>query len=141
MMKHSSQDGFLMVEVVFTTVIISLALVAAVGLFIQATLANGSAADYTVAANLAQKQVALLNANYTAAQWNAMTLPNNDIPWQDTNYGESVPILLNNRLYNVTTSVIACPEDASNLVEVTVNVTWTGRGATQSVQITTAFPK
>jgi Tfp pilus assembly protein PilV len=130
-----------MVEVVLATVLISLALVAVVGMFIQATLSNVNAAEYTVAANLAQKQVQLLNANYTAAEWNAMTLPNNDIPWQDTNYDETVPIMLNNRLYNVTTSAIVCPEDPSNLVEVTVNVTWIGWRTTQSVQVTTAFSK
>ncbi|MEN6566020.1 MAG: prepilin-type N-terminal cleavage/methylation domain-containing protein [Veillonellales bacterium] len=134
---QKEQQGFLMLEVVVATVIISLALVAAAGMFIQSTRANSSAADYTVAANLAQKQLELLK-NKDVSYW---TIHANDpnIPWQDT--GETLPLTINRISYTITTQSTVSPEN-SYLVQVVVTVSRTdpGNSSQQTVQMTSFYP-
>ena len=131
------QTGFIMIEVIVATVIISIALVAAVGMFIQSTQANASASDYTVAVNLAQKQLEMLKTTQTPADWAGLSLPC-DMPWQDT--AAMPPRTLNHITYNITTTVVQSVEDSTNLVEVIVQVNWV-RGGNHSVQMTAAYPK
>lgn len=131
------QQGILMVEVVVATVIISLALVVAAGMFIQSTKANSSAADYTVAANLAQKQLELLK-NKDISYW-TIHAGDTNIPWQDT--GETLPITINQISYNITTVSTVSPEN-NYLVQVLVTVYWTdpGKSSQQTVQMTAFYP-
>ncbi|MEN6413518.1 MAG: prepilin-type N-terminal cleavage/methylation domain-containing protein [Veillonellales bacterium] len=134
---QKGQQGFLMLEVVIATVIISLALVAAAGMFIQSTKANSSAADYTVAANLAQKQLELLK-NKDVSYWTIHASEPN-IPWQDT--GETLPLTINQIRYNITTQSTVSPEN-SYLVQVVVTVSWTdpGKNSQRTVQMTAFYP-
>lgn len=76
------QQGFLMIEVSVAIVIISVALFAIAGMFIQSTMAGKQAADYTVATNLAQQAMEYLKNGqtppYTTTTLNGVTY---DIQW------------------------------------------------------------
>ena len=135
------QTGFLMLEVVIATLIITVALVAAVGILMTSTQANSNAAEYTVAASLAQKQLELLKTKDPGNYWSKLELSSpSEISWQDNN--EAIPLKVNNVSYNVKTIASSCPEN-SNLVQVTVTVIWnnTGSRPESNVQITTSYPK
>ena len=122
MRNRYSQRGYLLVEVMVATMIFTVALSAAIGLFSQSLKANNEARQYTLATSLAQKQLEVLKS-WTPAQWTALTLPA-VIPWQDG----TVP-----SPYTVTTQAVACPEDTVHLVQATVTVTWgTGTSLTMS---------
>ena len=127
---HNNQKGFLLVEVIVATVIISVALVAMIGMFISSTIANRSAADYTVATNLAQQQLEVLKTKPTNYWATTTNIP--DI---------SQPVGIPPYTYTIRTTVSACPEDPTNLVEVVVKIIWTDRGASRSLQATTFYNK
>lgn len=135
------QNGFLMVEVVLAVLIISVALVAALGMFITSTQANADAAEYTVATTLAQKQLELLKTKDAQNYWAKLELTAPaKIDWQDTEV--AYPPLLNGVNYQVDTTASLSPEN-QNLVQVTVTVTWdkpNGR-PNSIVQLTTFFSK
>lgn len=133
----ANQKGFLMVEVIVATVIISVALVAISGMFINSTIANRKAADYTVAANLAQKQMELLKVQ-PSSYWAAISVFPKNISWQDSS--ETTPLSINNITYTITTTADVCSED-SNLVQVTVAVSWDDRGVSRALQLTTFYAK
>ncbi len=107
------QHGFLMVEVLFATVVAALALLSIAGLFIQSLQANTSASGYTVATNLAQEKLELLSvidaATLTSATFSDET------------------ITLNSVLYTRhTTTAVRSDLDATNkLIQVTVTISWT----------------
>ena len=125
MIRLEKEKGFLLIEVVIAMVIISIALVAATGMFIQATRANSEASQYTAATTLAQEQLERLKQKpYTF--WAAPTFSPN--PY-------TVP--LNNTVYTIATTVVTVDE-AARLVEVKVEVTW---GGTKSVVMTAVYPK
>lgn len=135
------QTGFLMLEVVIATLIITVALVAAVGMFISSTQANADAAEYTVAASLAQKQLEMLKTKDPINYWSKIDLSTpSEISWQDST--QSLPLKVNNVSYNVKTVAANCPENA-NLVQVTVTVSWNKSSPRpdSSVQITTSYSK
>ena len=125
MIRLEKEKGFLLIEVVIAMVIISIALVAATGMFIQATRANSEASQYTAATTLAQEQLERLKQKpYTF--WASPTFSPN--PY-------TVP--LNNTVYTIATTVVTVDE-AARLVEVKVEVTWSG---TKSVVMTAVYPK
>lgn len=135
------ETGFLMLEVVIATLIVTVALVAAVGMFISSTHANADAAEYTVAASLAQKQLEMLKIKDPINYWSKLDLTTPiDISWQDS--AQTIPVKINNKTYIVKTIAQTCPESA-NLVQVIVTVTWTNASQRpiSSVQITTSYPK
>lgn len=135
------QNGFLMIEVVLAVLIISVALVAALGMFITSTHANADAADYMVATTLAQKQLELLKIKDAQNYWSKLELTApTKIAWQDTSV--AYPPVLNGVNYQVDTTASFSPEN-QNLVQVTVTVTWDkpdGR-PNSIVQLTTSFSK
>lgn len=128
------QHGFIFIEVLIATIVISLGLVAVATIFIPATVNYRNAADYTVAANLAQKQIELLKAQ-PISFWNG-TLPFT-VDWQGK---EVQPINLNSINYQVATK--ALPVGASNsLVEVQVTVSWVKGHKPHTMQLVTLFSK
>jgi len=127
--RIQTTKGFILVEVVLAMVIISVALIPISTLFIQAIQANGIAKDYTMAANLIQKQLELLKA-CSPEQWAACALPCT-IPWIDTT--ELPP-----PRYRLTTSASLSAAD-EHLVEVTVTAAWQDRGKQCSMQFVTLY--
>jgi Tfp pilus assembly protein PilV len=128
------QQGFIFIEVLIATIIISIGLVAVATIFVPATINYGNAADYTVATNLAQKQIELLKAQ-PISFWN-VTLPF-AVDWQGK---EVQPINLNTINYQVTTK--ALPVGASNsLVEVQVTVSWLKGNKPHTMQVVAFFSK
>jgi len=134
MHKQRWQQGFLMIEVVVAIVIISMALLVIAGLFIQATSATRNSDNYTVAANLAQKQLELLKSNWSQAYWKELP---KDIEWQDTTFDPTKDL---SPAVTVVTSAKQSTEH-TNLVEVTVTASWSEQGKPYSVRFTTFFPK
>lgn len=125
MVRLQTKKGFLMIEVVIAIVIASIALVAAAGMFIQATKVSSEAEQYTTATALAQEQLERLKQQpYTF--WAAPTFSPN--PYTVT---------LNNVVYTVTT-VTETGDDSAHLVQVKVTVSW---GGAKSVVMTTVYSK
>lgn len=144
------------------TFIISVALLVVGELFITSTKVNLHAAEYTAASNMAQKQLEVLKGTRTAAAWaNQNTTPlDNLIPWQVTsppaeqlvytttkitrvingvNMTFSDQLTCNEVDYLIHTEAVMAPEN-SNLVQVTVTVSWLDhRQQTQFVQTTTFY--
>ncbi|KYZ77073.1 hypothetical protein AXX12_02755 [Anaerosporomusa subterranea] len=131
-MRRTGQNGFILVEVLVAIIIISVALTAVAAMFVPATAAYSSAADYTVAANLAQKQLELLKTQ-PSTFWNG-ALPRT-LSWQGT---ETLPINLNGIDYQITTQVLAIPT-SNSLVEVQVTVNWSKGTKVQSMQMVALF--
>ncbi|GBG54881.1 hypothetical protein SPFL3102_01250 [Sporomusaceae bacterium FL31] len=113
------KNGFMMIGVLIATMIIGLAFVAYLNLSILGTKATNIAADYTVAANLAQKQLELLKTQ-DKNFWVTHIIDSN-IPWQDT--AQTNPVNINNTDYLITTSSEVSEED-NQLAKVTVTVQW-----------------
>ena len=129
------QKGFLIVEVMLAVLIISIALVAAMGMFIYSTKANSDASEYTVAATLAQKQLEMLKMKDPQNYWAKLDLTSTTkIAWQDTT---SPPPTR----YTIDTVASACSENP-NLVEVIVTVAWDKRNSQPAnIKITTYYSK
>ncbi|SMD06419.1 type IV pilus modification PilV family protein [Sporomusa malonica] len=135
------QKGFLMVDILVAIVIISVAIVAIGGLFIQVNKSATTSADYTFAANLAQRQFELLKKKYTANEWAGLDL-SKDIPWQ----GDEKDRTNSAVTFNVTTHASEyTPKDstdvAENLIELTVTVSWTKQNKSHIIPFTTLFSK
>jgi len=138
----SKQQGFLLIEVVITTVIITIALVAAVGMFIQSTRANANAEKYTVAVSLAQKQLEFLKSRKGTTDWVNIALPGTgeielDAAWQSE---VNNTLLLNHTTYTLHSWAEACPEDSANLIQVRVTVAWSDSTG-DSLEVTSFFSK
>ena len=132
-LRENKQKGFLLIEVLVAIVIISVALVAIGGMFIQATRANSQAGQITTATNLAQEQLDLLKS-WNKDVWAAY--PSTSIPWQGSG---SSPIGANNVNYTVITVVGTCAEDNIHLVQVKVTVSWPQGG--NGIVMTAFYPK
>lgn len=70
MVKFMNDKGYLLVDTMIAIIILSVALVAVVGIFMQGNVAQRDSENRTVAYNLAQQKVELLK-NKTAAEWSA----------------------------------------------------------------------
>lgn len=117
------QHGFLMVEALVAMVIITTALVAAAGMFIQSTQATSSSADYTAATAIAQNYLEQIKSGLLTTPF----LPS---------YSET----LNNVTYTVVPEEKLSAIDA-RLYQETVTVSWTERGQSISMQMTTYIVK
>jgi len=126
--RLKTNSGFILAEVTLAILMISIALVAIVGMFTQAIQADSMAKDYTIAANLAQKQLELLKTQ-PPKYWAEQTLPA-VIPWIDQGQ-------LPSARYMLTTKAMATGEDS--LIEVTVIVTWQERGIERTIQFATLY--
>ncbi|MDD4600414.1 MAG: hypothetical protein PHQ46_05090 [Negativicutes bacterium] len=132
----SQQNGFLMLEIVLAVLIISIALVASLGMFINSTKANANAAEYTLAATLAQKQLEMLKLKDPHTYWAVFDLTTQTpIAWQDNTNQPPAS-------YTVDTVASVCPENL-DLVQVKVTVTWNKptSDSNPSVTLTTFYPK
>jgi Tfp pilus assembly protein PilV len=125
------QKGFILMEVLIAVIIISLGIVAVAAVFIPATAKYANAADYTVATNLAQKQLELLK-NLTPTEWNVALLQGT-VDWQGDEPEPKMPISLNAIDYTVDTKV-SLASVSNSLVEVNVTVSWSRGGKAQSLQ-------
>jgi prepilin-type N-terminal cleavage/methylation domain-containing protein len=110
------QHGFLMIEVLIATAVISVALVAAAGMLIQSTQATAQAAQYTAATSLAQGKLEKIKAGVA------------------TPAHETIP--QNGTEYTVDWVETVWPDD-DRLYSETVTVTWQERGQTQSIEMVT----
>ncbi|MEL7632646.1 MULTISPECIES: hypothetical protein [Sporomusa] len=122
------QNGFIMAEVVVGMMLTSIVLLAVTGMFLQSTKAANGAAEYTAAANLAQKQLELLKLR-SDTYWKNLALPAS-IAWQGTAAATGP--------YSVATTAFVSIDD-SRLVEVVVVVSWTRQGQARQVQLTTFY--
>ena len=132
-MKQSGQAGFILVEILFAIIIISVAVMAAAAMFIPATQAYSGAADMTAAAALAQKQVELLKAQ-PPSFWRE-SLPET-VPWQGT---ETMPLRLNGVEYRIITRLQA--PAGNSLIETQVTVDWRKGGSDHSLQMLAIFAR
>ena len=103
-------------------------LLAVTGMFLQSAQAASSAAEYTVATNLAQKQLELLKLR-SDTYWKSL-VPPASIAWQGTAAATGP--------YSLATTAFASSADSS-LVEVVVIVSWTRLGQARQVQLTTFY--
>jgi len=121
--------GFILVDVLIGIVLISVAVIPISAMFSQAIQADVMAKDYTMAANLVQKQLELLKAD-SPQQWAALTLPCT-IPWRDT-------LQLPPPRYMLTTTAgISAANDY--LVEVAVTATWQEKGRERKLQFVSLY--
>ena len=127
--RLKTNKGFILAEVMLAMVIISVALVAISGMFTQAIQADIRAKNYTVAANLAQKQLELLKIK-PPEYWAGRALPA-VIPWCDQ-------AQLPSSRYTLTTNAVATGYEG--LVEVRVTVSWLERGIDNKLQFVTLYP-
>lgn len=102
MYRQNSNGGFFLADVVGGMLIISIALVLVSGLFVQAIRTNIVATNYTIATNLAQKQLELLKVQ-PPEFWSILQLPCT-LPWQDK---EQIPEVR----YVLTTQASICTID------------------------------
>ena len=129
------QQGFIFLEILIAAIIISVGFASAAAVFIPATANHAIAADYTVAANLAQKQLELLKT-VKPAEWNNALLLGS-LAWQGE---ESNPISVNDIKYTVITEVASA--NASNLlVKATVIVSWARNGRMENMQFISFYSK
>jgi len=128
--RLQTNKGFILAEVVLAISIISIALVAISGMFIQAIHTDLMANHTTVAANLAQKQLELLKT-YPPEYWAALTFPC-IIPWQDNAQ------ILSSEYTLITNAYISAVDD--HVVEVIVTVSWQEPKIECNIQFVTLFP-
>lgn len=137
-----NQQGFLLIEVLVAAVIIAVAVTAAAGLMIRSVKGNSSAARFTVAASLAQRQVEYLKGSRTAADWTELAIPDAG----EVELGSawlcqaSRTVILNHTTYTLTSLASKCPEDSADLVQVRVVVAWGGQDG-ESLDMTTFFSR
>jgi len=134
--KIRGQQGFLLVDIMFAVLIISIGLLAIAGSYTQFSKTTISSAQYTIATNLAQRQLELLK-NQPASYWAEFTEFPATISWQDTSID---PAKLSPSV-TVTTTVKQCIQDTTNLVEVSVLVNGTNQKSNYSETFTTFFSK
>lgn len=128
--KLKTQQGFILADVSLAIVIISVALLAISPMFIQAIQTDVVAKDYTVVANLAQKQLELLKTN-SPEYWSGLILPCT-LPWQDNT--QSLP-----SRYVLTTHADSYAAD-HHLVQVTVTACWQERNFECNLEFVTLYP-
>lgn len=124
MHKQKWQQGFLMIDALIAIVVITIALVAIIGMFIQSTKATQCSAEYTIASNLAQQQMERLKES-------GVTLLT---PIPDTTNDVSPK-------FTLKSAVTQCPENPTKLLQVTVTVSWIDQKTSYNVPFTTFFPK
>ncbi|QDR80339.1 type IV pilus modification PilV family protein [Sporomusa termitida] len=144
MQQLHSQRGFMLIEVLVAIVIISVALIAIGGLFLQAGKSAGASTEYTTAANLAQKQFEYLKLRQQSAT--PVLTTETPYPYTSTEWFDSsleATATASNPAFSVRTTAVQCPEEnAADLVEVTVAISWHNRQNTAyTVPFTTIFPK
>lgn len=117
----TSQRGFLLVEALIAIVVITVALVAIQGMFIQSLQATASAANYTVAAGLVQEQMEQMKIK-DELFWNSLSFP----------YQSATEVIaMNKATYTRTTQAELSPLDPEypvkqRIIKVTVKVEWLG---------------
>lgn len=129
------QQGYLYVDAVIAVCILSLALLAVSGMFVNATKLSSSANHYTAATNIARQQMELLK-RWTASDWSDPSLPAS-IPWQ----GDPDKLTVNKMTFEVKTLITQPSGIDPDLLQITVIVSWKERNDTRNVQLTTYFSK
>ncbi|HML86850.1 MAG TPA: hypothetical protein PKA28_00195 [Methylomusa anaerophila] len=109
-------------DTLLATIILSIALTAIAGMFIQSIDLNVSASDYTVAANIARERIEDLKAN-----------------WDGSASFPSESVNLNGKAYQRNTRInLRSDLDSSNrLYELAVTVDWNNHGQHQEITLTT----
>lgn len=131
--KLNNQYGFLLADGVIAIFIITVALIACMGVVITSHKATKVSAGHTAAIYLAQKQAEILKGSLKPADWNALPP---SIEWQ----GNTDDLKGLNRIdYTVVTTARVCSE-TKRLVEVTIDVSWSDNSGNHSYQLLTAYP-
>lgn len=131
MSRLKGNQGFVLADVTLGLFIISVALLCISMLFTQALQLEEIAGDYTLATNLAQKQLELLK-NKSPVYWAELQLPCT-IPWEDERFPPPAD-------YELVTYAVPSTR-GSHLVQVTVIVTWQERQKDYSIQLVTLYSK
>ncbi|SFL40212.1 hypothetical protein [Pelosinus propionicus] len=131
MSRRKGNRGFILADVALGLFIICTSLLCISILFTQALQLEKIAGDYTVATNLAQKQLELLK-NRSPVYWAELQLPC-AIPWEDERF-------LPPAGYKLTTYAVASA-CGSQLVQVTVNITWQELQKDYSIHLVTFYSK
>lgn len=129
------EQGYLYMDALIAMFILSVAVVAIMGVFTNSAKLNANAAHYTAATNIARQQMELLK-KWSASDWSDPNLPAS-IPWQ----GEPNNLTVNKTTFEVRTIVDQFSDVDPNLVQVTVSVTWKEFSGSKNVQLTTYFSK
>lgn len=129
MLKLKENRGFILADVTLGIFIISITLLVISSLFVQALQIEKAASDYTMAANLLQKQLELLKCE-APAYWANLDLPCT-ISWQDNHLPPPV-------IYEITTHAAIALQD-SHLVKVTVTATWKEKNKDYTMQFVTFY--
>jgi len=122
--------GYILADIVIAMLISSIALVAISAMFTKAIQVDALGNHYTIATNLAQKQLELLKT-HPATYWADLSLPCS-IAWQDD-------IQLPPTQYTVTTNAALSLSNV-HLVEVAVNVCWLEVGSEYKLEFVTLYP-
>ena len=131
MSRLKGNQGFVLADVTLGLFIISVALLCISMLFTQALQLEEIAGNYTLATNLAQKQLELLK-NKSPVYWAELQLPCT-ISWEDERFPPPADYEL--ATYAVPSTL------GSHLVQVTVIVTWQERQKDYSIQLVTFYSK
>lgn len=131
MSRLKGNQGFVLADVTLGLFIISVALLCISMLFTQALQLEEIAGNYTLATNLAQKQLELLK-NKSPVYWAELQLPCT-IPWEDERFPPPAD-------YELATYAVPSTR-GSHLVQVTVIVTWQERQKDYSIQLVTFYSK
>lgn len=129
MHRPKESRGFILADVTLGIFIISVALLVISSLFTQALQIEKVASNYTIAANLMQKQLELLKCR-VPSYWAGQNLPCT-IPWQDHHLQPPAE-------YEITTHAVASSIN-SHLVEVTVTAAWQEKDKDYSMQFVTFY--
>ncbi|VBB06875.1 Hypothetical protein LUCI_2112 [Lucifera butyrica] len=121
--------GYLLLDAVLTLFIVSVALLAIAGVFLQTTKANTAASRRTVAAGLAQQQMENLKQQPDAF-WDVHN-NSSETQVQTGPQGEN---------YTMRTDyAVAEDTDKGKLIQATVTVSWKEAGSNPSVQLVTYY--
>lgn len=135
--KIKGQQGFLLLEILITLILIGVLVVIA-GMFIKPTLAASMASRHTVAANLAQQAIERLKADGPVF-WQSVE-QKADIDFSQHSQSMDTKQTVNDTDYFIEGSMEA-HSTLRNLVLITITVSYVDNGRLQSVQYETYFTK
>jgi hypothetical protein len=137
-MPLRDQHGFLMVDVLLASLIITVALVAVTGMFIRSLSGTDSAHDYTVAVSMAQQEIADFKEK-TEIKNDAILTSLDSYPYHPSAVQKITPLAC---MISTSADVLGDKSrgDAdpyNKIIEVSVGVTWKKQGREYNVQLTT----
>lgn len=132
-MEIKNQKGFLLMDVVLAMLIITIALVAIVGMYTKSLQANTKAGNYTIATNVAQQRMEEVKRDIEERRnnimdWNKVTYPVTTIA-----SGNEIP----NSTIETTASLYSPSDLTCKIVVITVTVKWSDTTGDNVINMTT----